>query len=96
MAVVEPFPDRRDPDGSPAELSKAEIKALAKRIRSLRRRLSSISWLMRCLAENVARRANREEAKSGRFFQGRFKSQQLLDKMTDQIRTDGLARRPGV
>ncbi len=74
------FPVRRDPDGSPADPSKGEIKALAKRIRSLRKRLSSISWLMRCLAENVARQANREEAKSGRFFQGRFKSQQLLDE----------------
>jgi len=74
------FPERRDPDGSPAEPSKSEIKALANRIRSLRRRLSNISWLMRCLAENVARRANREEAKFGRFFQGRFKSQQLLDE----------------
>ena len=74
------FPDRRDPNGSPAEPSKSEIKMLGMRIRSLRRRLSNISWLMRCLAENVARRANREDAKTGRFFQGRFKSQQLLDE----------------
>ena len=37
-------------------------------------------WEPRRLAENVARRANRKVAESGRFFQGRFKSQQLLDE----------------
>lgn len=74
------FPGRRNPDGRPATPRRAELKGLARKIRKLRRRLSSISWLMRCLAENVARRANKEEDSSGRFFQGRFKSQQLLDE----------------
>ena len=74
------FPARRDANGSPAEPRPAELKELAGKINSLRQRLSSISWLMRCLAENVARRANREDEISGRFFEGRFKSQELLDE----------------
>ena len=74
------FPARRNPDGTPATPRRAELKALASEIGKLRKRLSSISWLMRCLTENVARRANKEDECSGRFFQGRFKSQQLLDE----------------
>lgn len=74
------FPDRRNPNDGPATPRRAELKVLARKVRKLRRRLSSISWLMRCLAENVARRANNEEKTRGRFFQGRFKSQELLDE----------------
>ncbi len=74
------FPQRRNPAGGPATPRRAELKGLARKIHKLRQRLSSISWLMRCLSENVARRANKDEQISGRFWQGRFKSQQLLDE----------------
>jgi hypothetical protein len=45
-----------------------------------RRRLGHISWFMRCLDENIANRANAEEEISSRFWQGRFKSQRILDE----------------
>ena len=49
------------------------------RIDELRRRLSDISWYMRCLNEHIARRANAEEDRTGRFWEGRFESRVLAD-----------------
>jgi hypothetical protein len=43
-----------------------------KKIAKLRRRLSSVSWLMGVLSENIARRANREEERKGKFWESRF------------------------
>lgn len=65
---------------APTQAQVDEIVNDAARVSELRRRLSSISWFMKMLNEFIARRANQEDECTGRFWEGRFKSQRLLDE----------------
>ena len=66
-----------------AEPTDLEVKTLAKdqdRIAEIRTRLSDLSWFMKSLAEPIARLANKQDGCTGRFWEGRFKAQRIVDE----------------
>jgi len=50
------------------KLSKSELIFFNQAVKQYRERLSSISWFMRLLNEGIARKANKEDNCTGRFY----------------------------
>jgi hypothetical protein len=77
------FPGKRVLDDNWIEPTEKQLEAFAqdkKKIQTLRKRLSSISWFMAALSEYIARRSNREDGCTGRFFEGRFSCREITSE----------------
>lgn len=71
------------PDGTPRKSATAEVARRTndpKRMQELRARLSDISWWMKYLDQDIARRANFEDDVKGSFWEARFGSEVLTSE----------------
>lgn len=62
------------------EMHASELDRVGQWVELYRQRLCDLSWMMRVLNESIARMANAEDNCTGHFWEGRFKSQALLDE----------------
>lgn len=72
-------------DGTPKEPTEKQIKAIAAdkdTVEVLRRRLSDISWWMKYYSQWISAKANKEDEKTGHFWEGRFKSDVLMEDLS--------------
>ncbi len=80
LRLFPPAVFREVPDWTPTQDMVRTVVLNVDRLVLLRKRLTDLSWFMRCLDERIARLANREDQCKGRFWEGRFKSRLLLDE----------------
>lgn len=76
------FPGKRLEEhlGEPSGEAVAMLVNTPGKIAQLRMRLADVSWFMKALSEPIARLANREDECTGRFWEGRFKAQKIVDE----------------
>ena len=75
------FPGPLRDAATPEQKERAVLSLISvpERLEEVRKRLGSLSWFMRALNEPIARMANKEDGCTGRFWEGRFKCQALLE-----------------
>jgi hypothetical protein len=61
-------------------MTQGEGETVASLVAEWRGRLQDISWFIHCLNEPIARQANQEDDCCRRYWEGRFKSQAILDE----------------
>ena len=75
--------DPKKRNGKPVQPTEAGINTIlsdSKQVALLRRRLSDVSWWMRCFAQHISWRANREDDVTGHFWESRFCHEVITDQ----------------